>query len=87
MKKYPLLLIILAIISCQPDLRFNHPPLAEIRMVSDNYYGFEIQDPYRYMENLEDTSVQAWLKRQADHTRKILDNMFKENLSLYFDFK
>ena len=26
----------------------------------DDYYGTEVSDPYRYMENLQDPAVQSW---------------------------
>jgi len=31
-----------------------------------------VTDPYRYMENLKDPEVQAWIKAQADHTAAML---------------
>ncbi|PYQ13148.1 MAG: S9 family peptidase [Acidobacteria bacterium] len=48
------------------------PPVAPIREVVDNYFGTEVTDPYRYMENLEDPEVQAWLKAQNDYSHSIL---------------
>jgi prolyl oligopeptidase len=75
MKRYKFLIVLLPLIGCQTGDKYEKPPMAEIRMTSDTYYGTKLDDPYRYMENLEDTSVQAWLKRQADHTKRILDNI------------
>jgi prolyl oligopeptidase len=49
------------------------PPLAPVRSVSDSYFDVQVEDPYRYMENLSDPEVQAWVKSQADYTRSILD--------------
>ena len=48
------------------------PPIAPVRPVVDDYYGTEITDPYRYMENLKDPEVQAWMKSQNDYTRAVL---------------
>ena len=47
-------------------------PVAPVRPVVDDYFGTEITDPYRYMEDLEDPEVQAWMKAQADYTEHIL---------------
>jgi prolyl oligopeptidase len=49
------------------------PPVAPVRPVTDEYFGIKVVDPYRYMENLDDPMVQAWLKGQADYTRSRLD--------------
>jgi prolyl oligopeptidase len=48
------------------------PPIAPVRPVFDDYYGTKITDPYRYMENLKDPEVQAWMKSQNDYTRVVL---------------
>jgi len=53
-----------------PGLR--SPPVAPIRPVTDDYYGTKVTDPYRYMENLKDPEVQAWMKAQNDYTRAVL---------------
>jgi prolyl oligopeptidase len=48
------------------------PPVAPVKPVTDDYYGNKIVDPYRYMENLKDPEVQAWMKAQNDYTRAVL---------------
>src|SRR5438552_2235545 len=59
------------------------PPPAPKRVVVDEYYGNKIEDPYRYMEDLKSTEVQAWFKAQNDYTRSVLaripgrDDLFK----------
>jgi len=47
-------------------------PVAPVRPVTDDYYGTKIVDSYRYMENLQDPEVQAWMKAQNDYTRAVL---------------
>ena len=42
------------------------PPIAPVRVVVDDYYGNKIEDPYRYMEDLQNSEVQAWFKGQND---------------------
>jgi len=49
------------------------PPVAPVRAVTDNYFGTPVTDNYRYMENLADPEVKAWMKAQADYTRARLD--------------
>jgi len=49
------------------------PPVARVRPVIDDYFGTQVVDEYRYLENLEDPQVQAWMKAQAEFTRSTLD--------------
>jgi prolyl oligopeptidase len=46
--------------------------VAAVKPVTDDYYGTKIVDSYRYMENLNDPEVQAWMKAQNDYTRAAL---------------
>ncbi|MDE2146640.1 MAG: S9 family peptidase [Burkholderiales bacterium] len=48
-------------------------PVAPVRPVTDTYFGTPVVDDYRYMENLQDPEVQAWMKAQAQATRARLD--------------
>jgi prolyl oligopeptidase len=48
------------------------PPPAPIRPVTDDYHGTKIADPYRYMENLADPQVQAWIRAQGDYAQHVL---------------
>ena len=52
-----------------PSAAPSAPPVAPVRAVTDDYYGTKVVDPYRYMENLEDPSVQAWFRGQNDYAR------------------
>jgi prolyl oligopeptidase len=51
------------------------PPAAPVRPIVDDYFGTRIVDPYRYMENLSNPEVQAWMKAQNDYTRRVLDSI------------
>jgi len=51
------------------------PPAAPVRPVADTYFGTTVVDNYRYMENLKDPEVQAWMKAQASYTRSVLDRI------------
>lgn len=49
------------------------PPQAPVKPVIETYFGTRVTDNYRYMENLQDPAVSAWMKAQADYTRRVLD--------------
>jgi prolyl oligopeptidase len=49
------------------------PPAAPVNPVVDDYYGTEIIDPYRYMEDITSLQVKDFLKTQGDYTRRQLD--------------
>jgi prolyl oligopeptidase len=51
------------------------PPAAPIRAITDTYFGTAVVDNYRYMENLKDPEVQAWMEAQAGYTRRVLDRI------------
>jgi len=74
-KLIPVSLLILVMISCTTEMIIEKPLLAKVEIVVDNYFGQEISDPYRYMENLQDTLVQHWLKLQAEYTPKVLNSI------------
>ena len=48
------------------------PPAAPVRVVTDEYFGVKVADPYRYMEDLKNPEVEAWFKAQNDYTRSVL---------------
>ncbi len=48
------------------------PPLAPERPVSDEYFGAQVADPYRWMEADNSAEAAAWMKAQDDYTRSIL---------------
>jgi prolyl oligopeptidase len=51
------------------------PPVAPVKPATDDYYGTKTVDSYRYMENLKDPEVQAWMKAQNDYTRAALTSL------------
>src|SRR5664279_1310606 len=48
-------------------------PGAPERPVTTDYFGTKVVDNYRYMEDLGNAEVKAWMKAQADYTRGKLD--------------
>jgi prolyl oligopeptidase len=49
------------------------PPNTPVREVTDTYFGTNISDPYRWLEDLKSPEVTAWMKAQNDYTRAMLD--------------
>jgi prolyl oligopeptidase len=48
------------------------PPVAPQKPVIDRYFGTEVVDPYRWMEDLTSPDVIAWAKAQDAYTRGVL---------------
>jgi prolyl oligopeptidase len=46
---------------------------APARPVTDVYFGTEVVDDYRWLENGDDADVKAWSQSQNAHARKVLD--------------
>lgn len=55
--------------------RKERTPVAVINPVEEEYFGFSVTDPYRYMEDMDDTLFLNWMKEYAGFTRKILDEI------------
>ena len=51
------------------------PPIAPVKDVTDTHFGVTVHDPYRYMEDMKDPEVTAWMKAQADYTRGVIDRI------------
>jgi prolyl oligopeptidase len=71
------LLAVLAATSCSmaqsPPSSTGKPPVADLKPVTDDYFGTKIVDPYRWMEaGSTDTKFLDFLKAQNDYTRAVL---------------
>jgi prolyl oligopeptidase len=51
--------------------QLSYPPTKTVE-VSDTYFGKIYKDPYRWLENLKDQTVETWFKAQADLTDRFL---------------
>ncbi len=49
------------------------PPVAPVEVVTDDYYGTKLDDPYRWMESGKDSRWMPWLRGQSEFTRQTLD--------------
>ncbi len=70
------LLILIIIISCTTDKKqtFSYPVIASVT-ATDTYHGQKIEDPYRNLENLKDSTVINWLKQQGTYAFDIVENI------------
>ena len=50
----------------------NGPPPTPVRVVTDTVFGTVVSDPYRWLENVQDSAVVRWLHAQDDYTRHLL---------------
>ena len=50
----------------------SYPPAAK-KAVTDTYYGEQVADDYRWLENGADPQVKAWSQEQLKATRQVLD--------------
>jgi len=69
------ILFLLVIFFNQGNVLGQQPPVARIDNVVDEHFGVKVNDPYRYMENLEDPYVKQWIKDQADYAADILTHL------------
>src|ERR1700692_1812916 len=51
------------------------PPETPVREVKETFFGTEITDPYRWLEDLKSPEVSSWMRAQNDYTRAVLDKI------------
>ena len=51
------------------------PPPAPVKEVTETFFGVTVADPYRYMEDMKNPEVAAWMKAEAGYTRAVLDKI------------
>lgn len=49
-----------------------NPPKARVEIVRDSYFGTDIDDPYRWMEDYKSDEAQTWLREQAEYATGVL---------------
>jgi prolyl oligopeptidase len=74
-----------------PDVRLTYPesPRADQR---DEYFGESVQDPYRWMEDLDSPEVAAWVEAQNELAQPYLEGIdarerFKRRLTELWDYE
>ncbi len=51
------------------------PPETPVRDVKETFFGTEVTDPYRWLEDLKSPEVSSWMRAQNDYTRAMLDRI------------
>ena len=51
------------------------PDLALEKQASDTFHGVTLEDPYQYMENLEDERVISWMRANAEYAEDVLNDI------------
>jgi len=76
MKKSIALIILLSIIiSCKPSNEEYTYPIIDSKPITETYFDVNITDPYRNLEDLEDSTVVNWIRNQSDYANNVLDNI------------
>jgi prolyl oligopeptidase len=59
--------------------RLAYPPARKANVI-DDYNGVKVADPYRWLENADDSETVAWVERQNALTRSLLDRPERETI-------
>lgn len=99
MKKLLLITVVLSIfVSCKNEtekvkpISVDYPETKKVDTVVDNYFGEEVPDPYRWLEDDRSEETEAWVKAQNEVTFGYLDNIpyreeLKERLSKLWNYE
>ncbi|SHJ47589.1 prolyl oligopeptidase family serine peptidase [Aquimarina spongiae] len=74
MVKKVIFLIFLFVVSCKKRESIA-PPIAKTVIAVDEYHGKLVEDPYRNLENIKDSTVIKWLKGQGNYADRILQKI------------
>ena len=73
--KYLLLLLLAGWLAASPLRAQRVMPTTPQRPVTDTYFGRQVVDNYRWLEDVNSPEVKAWFQAQADYTKQILDRI------------
>jgi prolyl oligopeptidase len=78
--KFPILLVLTLAagisVTAQKDSPVHQrPPDTPVRDVKETFFGTEVTDPYRWLEDLKSPEVSSWMRAQHDYTRAVLDKI------------
>lgn len=57
------------------DTKPAAPPVTRVELVTDEYHGVRVADPYRWLENWDDAEVKEWSAAQNKYARSVLDTL------------
>ncbi|UKM65265.1 prolyl oligopeptidase family serine peptidase [Flavobacteriaceae bacterium GSB9] len=66
---------LLAIPCFMASQNVTKPELLPQKVVVDNYHGVKLEDPYRYIENLDDPQVLSWMHDNANYANFVLNSI------------
>jgi prolyl oligopeptidase len=74
---YAFLLSVILFSNCQQQQEDVIPayPSIEGQPITDTYFGTEIVDQYRNLENLKDSATVNWFRQQSEHSNAIFDRI------------
>lgn len=76
------LLLTTVLFSCNNSEQIQYP-ITEKIVVIDNYFGTDIEDPYRWMEDDKNKKVKDWIEKQNQLTYSYLDQIpYRESLQI-----
>jgi prolyl oligopeptidase len=83
-------LVIFAFFSCKHQIKVNYPETAKVDTVND-YYGTQIVDPYRWLENDTSAETEAWVVAENKVTDEYMDQIpyryqVRERLEKMWDY-
>ncbi|MEE2931686.1 MAG: prolyl oligopeptidase family serine peptidase [Bacteroidota bacterium] len=82
MRFYFKLLVLITILCSCKDTKLEYP-ITEKIVVIDNYFGTDIEDPYRWMEDDKNKKVKDWIEKQNQLTYSYLDQIpYRESLQI-----
>ena len=68
-------LISLLLLGCYVTAQTYKYPATKTVEVSDTYFGKELKDPYRWLEEIKNDEVVKWFHDEADFTNSVLNNI------------
>src|SRR5579875_4154329 len=51
------------------------PPVAPVHVVTDDYHGIRVEDPYRWLEEAKSPETRAWINEENAYTEKYLSQV------------
>ena len=88
MKKFPIIILaLLSVVACKEDSKqtkkdivLNYPETKQVDTVT-NYFGTDVKDPYRWLEDDRSEDTENWVKKQNEVTFDYLNQIpFRDEL-------
>ena len=85
------LLSLIVLMACKKNITVNYPETKTVDSIS-TYFGVEVKDPYRWLEDDRSKETVAWVETQNKSTYSYLDNIpfrneLKERLSNLWNYE